>query len=56
MSKLYKNIDTPETLSNLLGSRIKKINTNKVEFENGEKINIENLDYKLIKPLVWWSD
>lgn len=56
LSKLYKNIDIPETLSNLLGSRIKKINTNKVEFENGEKINIKNLDYKLIKPLVWWSD
>jgi hypothetical protein len=22
--------------------------------EDGEKIDIKNLDYKLIKPLIWW--
>ena len=26
-----------------------------VEFENGEKINIKDLDYKSIKRLIWWS-
>ena len=53
LSKLYKNIDIPETLSNLLGRWIKKITADYVEFENGEKIDIKNLDYKLIKPLIW---
>ena len=54
LSKLYKNIDITETLSNLTGKWIKKIKEDEVEFENGEKINIKNLDYKLIKPLIWW--
>ena len=54
LSKLYENIDIPETLSNLLGKQIKKISTDYVEFEDGERIDIKNLDYKLIKPLIWW--
>ena len=37
LSKLYKNIDIPETLSNLLGKWIKKIRADYVEFEDGEK-------------------
>ncbi len=36
----------PETLSNLLGKWIKKIRADYVEFEDGEKIDIKNLDYK----------
>jgi len=62
LSKLYPNIDIPETLSNLLGKWIKKITPDYVEFEDGEKINLKEpvcrqgrLDYKLIKPLIWWS-
>ena len=51
---LRTSIDIPETLSNLLGRRIKRITADEVEFENGEKINIKDLDYKLIKPLIWW--
>ena len=54
LSKLHENIDIPETLSNLLGKRIKKISTDYVEFEDGEKIDIKNLDYRLIKSLIWW--
>ena len=54
LSELYKNIDIPETLSSLLGKGIKKITAEEVEFENGEKINTKDLDYKLIKPLIWW--
>jgi len=54
LSKLYKNIDIPETLSNLLGKRIKRITPDYVEFEDEEKINIKDLDYKLIKNLIWW--
>jgi adenine specific DNA methylase Mod len=54
LSKLYKNIDIPETLSNLFGKWIKKISPDYVEFEDGEKINIKDLDYKIIKSLIWW--
>lgn len=56
LSKLYKNIDIPETLSNLAGKWIKKITEDYVEFEDGEKLNINELDYKIIKPLIWWKD
>ena len=54
LSKLYENIDIPETLSNLCGKWIKKISPNYVEFEDGEKIDIKNLDYRIIKSLIWW--
>ncbi len=54
LDKLYPNIDIAETLSNLMGKWIKKINNNEVEFEDGTKINTKDLDYKLIKPLIWW--
>lgn len=54
LSKLYQNIDIPETLSNLRGKWIKKITSDFVEFEDGERINIKDLDYKIIKPLIWW--
>lgn len=47
-------IDIPETLSNLLGKRIKTITADEVEFEDGEKIDINDLDYNIIKPLIWW--
>jgi adenine specific DNA methylase Mod len=55
LSKLYENIDIAETLSNLTGKWIKKITDGEVEFEDGTKINTEDLDYKLIKPLIWWE-
>jgi len=55
LSKLYPNIDIPETLSNLLGKWIRRISEDYVEFENGEKINIKDLDYRSIKRLIWWS-
>ena len=50
------NIDVPETLSNLLGRWIKKITPDEVEFEDGEKIDLKSLNYKLIKPLIWWEE
>ncbi|HPC31318.1 MAG TPA: hypothetical protein PK119_02575, partial [Candidatus Paceibacterota bacterium] len=55
LDKLYPNIDIAETLSNLTGKWIKKITDNEVEFENGTKIKTKDLDYKLIKPLIWWE-
>jgi len=24
------------------------------QFEDGEKINIKDLDYNIVKPLIWW--
>ncbi|MEO0154667.1 MAG: site-specific DNA-methyltransferase [candidate division WOR-3 bacterium] len=58
LNKIYsqerKTIDIAETLSNLLGKFIKRITRNEVEFEDGQKINLNDLDYKLIKPLIWW--
>ena len=55
LSKLYSNIDIAETLSNLTGKWIKKISNDQVEFDDGTKIDTKNLDYKLIKPLIWWE-
>ncbi|MFH0947494.1 MAG: site-specific DNA-methyltransferase [Elusimicrobiota bacterium] len=48
-------IDIAETLSNLTGKWIKKISSDEVEFADGTKINTKNLDYKIIKPLIWWE-
>ena len=55
LDKLYPNIDIAETLSNLTGKWIKKISDGEVEFEDGTKINTKDLDYRLIKPLIWWE-
>jgi len=55
LDKLYSNIDIAETLSNLTGKWIKKINDDEVELEDGTKIDTKDLDYKLIKPLIWWE-
>ncbi|MEM0325061.1 MAG: site-specific DNA-methyltransferase [Candidatus Aenigmatarchaeota archaeon] len=54
LSKLYDNIDIAETLSCLLGKMIKRISKDEVEFEDGTIIDLKNLDYMLIKPLIWW--
>ncbi len=54
LSELYQDIDIAETLSNLLGKSIKKISKEEVVFSDNEKININDLDHKLIKRLIWW--
>ncbi len=56
LNKLYPNIDVAETLSNLTGKWIKRIEADKVWLEgDDEPIDIKNLDYKLIRPLIWWE-
>jgi DNA modification methylase len=55
LSKLYSDIDIAETLSNLTGKWIKAIRKDEVEFADGTKINTKDIDYKLIKPLIWWE-
>jgi adenine-specific DNA-methyltransferase len=54
LSKLYDGIDIAETLSNLTGKWIKRITTDSVEFDDGEVVDTKNLDWKRIKPLIWW--
>ncbi len=55
LSKLYPNIDIAETLSNLTGKWIKRIETDKVWLDGiDDPIDTKDLDYKLIKPLIWW--
>jgi adenine-specific DNA-methyltransferase len=54
LNKFYPDIDIVETLSNLTGKWIKNIKGNEVEFEDGSMMNINKLDYKLIKPLICW--
>ena len=49
-----KNAKCNETLSNLCGKWIKRIEPDYVEFEDGEKVDIKNLGYRMIKPLIWW--
>jgi len=46
-----KGIDIPEILLNLLGKNIMKIPASYVKFEEGEKMDINDLDYNMIKPL-----
>jgi len=55
LDKLYPNIDIAETLSNLTGKWIKRITDEEVELEDGTKINTKDLDFKLVKPLIWWE-
>lgn len=54
LSKLYDGIDIAETFSNLTGKWIKRITADSVEFEDGEVVDTKNLDWKRIKPLIWW--
>jgi adenine-specific DNA-methyltransferase len=54
LSELYDGIDIAETLSILTGKWIKRISANSVEFEDGELVDTKNLDWKRIKPLIWW--
>ena len=55
---IYPNIDIAETLSNLKGKWIKRITPNSVVLKddngNEERIEYSNIDFKTIKPLIWW--
>lgn len=55
-SKIYPNVDIAETLSCLKGKWIKKISENEIEFEDGEKVSLNQLEKHLpeIKKLIWW--
>ena len=54
LTKLHDKIDIPETLSFLTGKFIKRIFKDKVVFTDGSEIEYANIDYKIVKPLIWW--
>ncbi|EAH6881037.1 site-specific DNA-methyltransferase [Campylobacter jejuni] len=63
MSKYDKNFDIFVTMSNLLGLKIKNIfiddnGIKSCRFENGDTVNLENIDlikYPKLKNLIWWE-
>jgi hypothetical protein len=55
---LYPDVDIAETLSNLLGKKIKKLNKERVIFEDDMEIVFDEMTYEkypFIKPLIWWK-
>jgi adenine-specific DNA-methyltransferase len=57
--ELYPDVDIAETISNLTGKKIKKINDKRVIFEDNTEIVFDNInwkDNKNLKPLFWWGE
>ena len=52
--KLYSGVDLAETLSCVTGKWIRRITADYVEFEDGERVDLHNPAWHLIKPLIWW--
>lgn len=60
----YKNFDIFQTMSNLMGWKIKRRflndkNIESCEYDNGEIITVNNIDlakYPNIKSLIWWRE
>lgn len=49
------SIDLAETLSQRTGKWIKRITSDYVEFQDGERMSLTDPDWQTIKPLVWWQ-
>ncbi len=52
--RIFPDIDLAETLSNLRGKWIKRITEDLVEFADGEQISLQDPDWRILKPLIWW--
>lgn len=58
---LYPDVDIAETISNVTGKKIKKLNKERVEFEDGTKIKFDEMNYNdphfkdAYKKLLWWK-
>lgn len=55
---LFPDVDIAETLSNLIGKKIKKLNKEWVIFDDGMKIKYDEMTYEkypFVKPLIWWK-
>jgi adenine-specific DNA-methyltransferase len=57
-ARLYDDVDIAETLSNLLGSPIRRITPESVTLDDGtpdgETLHFGALDFARVKPLLWW--
>jgi len=53
-NEIYPDIDIAETLSNIKGKSIKRIEKDTVVFQDDEKVYFSDIDFKTIKPLIWW--
>ena len=65
LQDLYPDVDIAETLSNLLGKSIRRLDANQVTFADGttEKINPKTMTEKeklhflsILKPALWWGE
>ena len=65
LQDLYPDVDVAETLSNLLGKAIRRLDENQVTFADGttEKINPKTMTEKekqhflsILKPTLWWGE
>ncbi len=65
LQSLYPDVDIAETLSNLLGKSIRRLNENQVTFADGtvEKINPKTMTEEeklhflsILKPTLWWGE
>lgn len=54
LTKLYHNIDIAETLSCLTGKSVRRISSHEIVFDDGSKQKIDEIDYRLLKQLIWW--
>jgi len=55
--KLYPDVDIAETISNLLGKKIKQIKDSKVIFGEDDEIDLANIDFVAhpeLKKLIYW--
>jgi adenine-specific DNA-methyltransferase len=54
LTRLYDDIDLAESLANVRGKRIARLTPDAVTFEDGERVDLRDPDWELIKPLIWW--
>ena len=54
LTKLYPNIDVSETISNHRAKLIKTIDVDSIVLDGDEIIHTNNIDYNIIKCLIWW--
>jgi hypothetical protein len=47
-------VEPSGTFSCLTGKGIRRITADSVEFEDGERVDLKNPDWQLVKPLIWW--
>ncbi|MEM0333472.1 MAG: site-specific DNA-methyltransferase, partial [Candidatus Aenigmatarchaeota archaeon] len=55
LSKLYNNIDIEESISNVLGKRLKKVFRDKFVLEDGEEILKDKIPINYLRKLIWWD-